>query len=131
MVGAIALVGFVARLGFLADLLSKPVLVGYLAGVAVIMIAGQLEKFSGVPIEDDNPLKAIWHFLTHLGEIHPATLLMSTAVLIFLFVGSWLFPRAPLPLGIYAGYWKDSALDKGARVFAVLGQSAPPFWVAK
>ena len=98
IVGAIALVGFIARLGFLADLLSKPVLVGYLAGVAVIMIAGQLEKFSGVPIEDDNPLKAIWHFLTHLGEIHTATLLMSTAVLIFLFVGSWLFPRAPMPL---------------------------------
>ncbi|HEX6659255.1 MAG TPA: SulP family inorganic anion transporter, partial [Ilumatobacter sp.] len=73
IVGAIALVGFIARLGFLADLLSKPVLVGYLAGVAVIMIAGQLEKFSGVPIDDDNPLKAIWHFLTHLGEIHTAT----------------------------------------------------------
>ena len=33
-----------ARLGFLADLLSKPVLVGYMAGVAVIMIAGQLGK---------------------------------------------------------------------------------------
>jgi high affinity sulfate transporter 1 len=98
VVGAIALVGFVARLGFLADLLSKPVLVGYLAGVAVIMIAGQLEKFSGVPIDDENPLQAIWHFVTHLGEIHTATLLMSTAVLIFLFVGSWLFPRAPMPL---------------------------------
>ena len=98
VVGAIALVGFVARLGFLADLLSKPVLVGYLAGVAVIMIAGQLEKFSGVPIDDDDPLQAIWHFVTHLGEIHTATLLMSTSVLIFLFVGSWLFPRAPMPL---------------------------------
>jgi SulP family sulfate permease len=98
VVGAIALVGFVARLGFLADLLSKPVLVGYLAGVAVIMIAGQLEKFSGVPIDDENPLKAIWHFLTHLGDINTTTLLVSTAVLIFLFVGSWLFPRAPMPL---------------------------------
>ena len=34
-----------------------------------------------------------------------------------------------VPLGVYAGYWKDSPLDKGARIFAVLGQSAPPFWV--
>ena len=36
------------RLGFLADLLSKPVLVGYMAGVAVIMIVGQLGKVTGV-----------------------------------------------------------------------------------
>ena len=41
-------------------------------------------------IDEDNPLKAIWHFLTHLGEIHNATLVMSICVLIFLFVGSWL-----------------------------------------
>jgi sulfate permease, SulP family len=98
IVAAIALVGFIARLGFLADLLSKPVLVGYLAGVAVIMIAGQLEKFSGVPIDEDNPLKAIWQFVMHLGDIHTATLAMSIGVLIFLFVGSRLFPRMPMPL---------------------------------
>ena len=98
MVGAIALVGYVARLGFLADLLSKPVLVGYLAGVAVIMIAGQLGKFAGMEIDEDDPLKAIRYFLTHLGDVHAATLLMSIGVLILLFVGSWLFPRMPMPL---------------------------------
>jgi high affinity sulfate transporter 1 len=98
IVGGIALVAFVARLGFLADLLSKPVLVGYLAGVAVIMIAGQLSKFSGVDIHEDNPIKAVWHFVTHLDEIHSTTLLMSLGVLAFLFIGSKLFKRAPIPL---------------------------------
>jgi high affinity sulfate transporter 1 len=98
IVGAIALVGFIARLGFMADLLSKPVLVGYLAGVAVIMIAGQLSKFSGVEIDEDNPVKAIWYFLTHLGEIHSPTLVMSFGVLAFLIIGTKLFPRAPIPL---------------------------------
>jgi SulP family sulfate permease len=98
VVGGIALVGFVARLGFLADLLSKPVLVGYLAGVAVIMIAGQLSKFAGMPIDEDHPLAQIWYFLTHLGEAHGPTMLMSLGVLIFLLVGSRLLPRAPMPL---------------------------------
>ena len=37
-------------------------------------------------------------FLTHLGEIHGPTMLMATGVLVFLFVGSELFPRAPMPL---------------------------------
>lgn len=50
LVGAICLVAAVARLGILADLLSKPVLVGYLAGTAGIMIAGQLGRVSGVPV---------------------------------------------------------------------------------
>jgi SulP family sulfate permease len=98
IVGGLALVGFVARLGFLADLLSKPVLVGYLAGVAVIMIAGQLSKFAGMPIDEDHPLAQIWYFLTHLGEAHGPTMLMSLGVLIFLLVGSRLLPRAPMPL---------------------------------
>jgi SulP family sulfate permease len=98
IVGAIALVGFFARLGFMADLLSKPVLVGYLAGVAVIMIAGQLSKFSGIEIDEDDPLEAIWYFVTHLGEIHNPTLVMSLGVLAFLLIGSKLFPRAPMPL---------------------------------
>ena len=46
LVGLLAVVAWLARLGFVADLLSRPVLVGYLAGVALIMIAGQL---SGSP----------------------------------------------------------------------------------
>ena len=50
MIGAIALVAWVVRLGFLADLLSKPVLVGYMAGVAVVMIVSQLGKFTGVDL---------------------------------------------------------------------------------
>ena len=53
LVGAICLVGRLARLGFLADLLSRPVLVGYMAGVAMIMIVSQLEKITGVPVDGD------------------------------------------------------------------------------
>src|SRR5688572_12533859 len=47
-VAAVSLVAWVARLGFLADLLSKPVLVGYLAGVAVTMMLSQLSNLTGV-----------------------------------------------------------------------------------
>lgn len=57
-----------------------------------------------------------------IAERLSATLeLGATAVLLTFLIG--------VPLGVYAAYWKDSPLDIGARVFAVLGQSAPPFWV--
>ena len=50
-VGVLAFVAWLARLGFLADFLSRPVLVGYLAGVAVIMVVSQLPNFTGIASE--------------------------------------------------------------------------------
>jgi MFS superfamily sulfate permease-like transporter len=49
VVGVLCAMAWVARLGFLADLLSKPVLVGYMTGIAAIMISGQLGKLTGAP----------------------------------------------------------------------------------
>ena len=57
LVGLLAVVAWLARLGFIADLLSRPVLVGYLAGVALIMIAGQLGRAHRRP--------------GHRGNLHP------------------------------------------------------------
>ena len=51
LVGVICIIAYGCKLGFLADLLSKPILIGYMAGVAIIMIAGQLGKISGIKIE--------------------------------------------------------------------------------
>ena len=57
LVGLLAVFAWLARLGFIADLLSRPVLVGYLAGVALIMIAGQLRRRHRRP--------------GHRGNLHP------------------------------------------------------------
>ena len=75
-----------------------PVLIGYLAGVAVIMIAGQLDGFTGVEVEGNRALPEIRSFLTNLDQIHGPTIALASAVLVTLFVGSRLFPRAPIPL---------------------------------
>jgi MFS superfamily sulfate permease-like transporter len=53
LVGAICFIGGMIRLGMLADLLSRPVLVGYMTGVAVIMIGSQLGKVTGVSVKGD------------------------------------------------------------------------------
>ncbi|WP_062317302.1 SulP family inorganic anion transporter [Demequina maris] len=52
LVGAFMLAGGVLRLGFVTDLLSKPVRVGYLNAIALVVIASQLPKLLGVPVED-------------------------------------------------------------------------------
>ncbi len=72
-VGGLCLVARLARLGFLADLLSKPVLIGYMAGIAVLMIVSQLEKVTRVPVSGDGVMPEVASFLGNLDELHPAT----------------------------------------------------------
>jgi sulfate permease, SulP family len=98
LVGLFCLVAWAARLGFLAELLSRPVLVGYMSGVAVLMVISQLGKFTGLSVEGDTPLAEIVFVLEHLRNADTTTLLLAVAVLTFLLVGSRLFPRAPVPL---------------------------------
>ena len=98
LVGGLCLVARLARLGFLADLLSKPVLVGYMAGIAVLMIVSQLEKVTGVPVSGDTVIAEIASFVRGLDELDPATTLLAAGVLALLLIVQWRFPRAPAPL---------------------------------
>jgi high affinity sulfate transporter 1 len=100
VVGALCLLAWVLRLGFVADLLSKPVLVGYMAGVGVLMITGQLGKTTGVPVEGDTVVSQLESFLRGLDGMHGPTVLLSSAVLVLLFAGAQRFPRAPVPLAV-------------------------------
>jgi sulfate permease, SulP family len=98
LVGLICVVGYVARLGFLANLLSKPILVGYMAGVALIMIAGQLGKISGMSIAGTTVFEQVSQFSQQLDRVHPIALILAGLVLGFLLVIGHFFPTAPTPL---------------------------------
>src|SRR2546430_3824433 len=98
VVGLLCLLAFAVRLGFVADLLSRPILVGYLAGVALTMIVSQLGKLTGVPMGGDTFVGHLVSFVRHLPQVDPGTLLFAGAVLAFLLVGQWRFPALPVPL---------------------------------
>lgn len=92
VVGAMFLVAWVARLGFLADLLSRPILVGYLTGVALIIIVDQLPKLTGVRTSGSEFFPQLLSFVRNLGEAHPATVIFSAAAIAFLFAVARFFP---------------------------------------
>ena len=96
--GLVCIVGYITRLGFLADLLSKPVLIGYMAGIALIMIGGQLGKIAKIEIEADAFLLQVMEFIRKLSLAHAPTLVLSVLVLVFLFILQQRFPNAPIPL---------------------------------
>ncbi len=97
-VGLICLACWLARLGFVADLLSKPILVGYLAGLAVLMVISQLGKLTGVQVGGDTTIAQLASFSRGISTVQIGTLLLGAVVLVFLFVVQRLWPSAPAPL---------------------------------
>ena len=103
LVGAVCMGAFVLRLGFVADLLSMPILVGYMAGVAVIMIVSQLGTLTGIELAGSGTVGKITELAGRLGEVRPPSLALGGAVVVFLFVLRWRWPLAPGSLLAVAG----------------------------
>ncbi|WP_433572092.1 SulP family inorganic anion transporter [Streptomyces sp. CA-251247] len=98
VVGLLCLVAWAVRLGFVADLLSRPVLVGYLAGVALIMIVDQLPKLTGIRTTGSGFFPQLLSFARHVSDAHPATVFFSAVALLVLFALPLLMRAVPGPL---------------------------------
>src|ERR1700740_857128 len=58
--GTVCILAGVARLGFVTELLSKPIRYGYMNGIALTVLISQLPKFFGFSIESEGPLRSLW-----------------------------------------------------------------------
>ncbi|MFG0850848.1 SulP family inorganic anion transporter [Pseudomonas sp. FYR_2] len=102
LVGVMLIAAGLARAGFIASFFSRPILIGYLNGIGLSLIAGQLSKVVGFKIEGDGFILSLINFLQRLGEIHWVTLFIGLAALGLLI---WLprrFPRLPAALTVVA-----------------------------
>jgi SulP family sulfate permease len=97
-VGAVCLLAWVGGLSFLSDLLSKPVLVGYMAGIAGLMMLSQVGRATGADIPDGTPLQEAWWLLQHPVAVQGWTTAVTAGTLALLLVGARRWPRGPIPL---------------------------------
>ncbi|MGW9183365.1 SulP family inorganic anion transporter [Agromyces sp. NPDC055661] len=97
MVGAVLVVGGLLRLGFVTDLLSKPIRVGYLNAVALLVIISQLPKLLGFSIESGSPFAQVAHIVEGIlgGEVEPLAAAFGIGSLAVIIVLTWL--RSPVP----------------------------------
>jgi SulP family sulfate permease len=122
LVAACFALAWVLRLGWIADYFSRPVLVGYIHGVAVILVIGQLGKLLGLSIDALNPLPQLWEVVRELGSVSGATLALGAIALATLLVLGRVMPRLPAALlVVVAAIGLSWALDLEARGIAVLG----------
>ncbi|MFE2925230.1 SulP family inorganic anion transporter [Streptomyces goshikiensis] len=98
VVGLASLAAWAVRLGFLADLLSRPVLVGYLAGVALIMIVDQLPRLTGVRATGSGFFSQLYTFALNVSHVHWPTVVLAAAVLVLLLVAPRYWRLVPRPL---------------------------------
>ena len=95
LVGAYSLLAGLARLGFLADLISKPVRLGYLAGIAATVIVGQVPKLLGYSVGSENFVHELQGLVSGLGETRPTALALGAGTAAVILVTRRLLPRFP------------------------------------
>ena len=103
LVAACFLIARVARLAWVADYLSLPVLVGYIHGVAAALAIGQLPKLLGVTTHEDNPIRELVAVIGKLPSASLTTVAVGATALLILLPLRFLAPRVPAALIVVVG----------------------------
>jgi len=95
LVGLFMIAGGIFRLGMLADFLSRPVLIGFMNGVAVILVVSQLPRLFGITVHAQSTLGKLWRVIKNLDETSWRTLVLGLALLGVLALTARLGPKVP------------------------------------
>jgi SulP family sulfate permease len=122
LVAACFLVARLLQLGWIADYFSRPVLIGYIHGVAVVLVIGQLGKMLGLSVDAREPLEQLWEALRELGDVSGATLAVGVTALAALLLLRFLVPLVPAALlVVIAAIALSWGLDFESHGVAVVG----------
>jgi SulP family sulfate permease len=98
--GLMTLAFGVTRLGFLSQLLSRPVVSGFISGSAVLIIISQLKLLLGVPAIGVNSWQSLQSLLSHVDQTNPATLTLSLIALVWLLISRYGLVKMALRHGL-------------------------------
>lgn len=126
LVAAVFLVARLLRLGWISDYFSAAVLLGFLTGLGLTLVSGQLGAFTGAAVEGDTPLQEFASFATNLRGMDPLTLLIGAGSLVALLVGGRWLPKFPtLLLVTVLGIAASAVWDLGGRGVVLVGEIPP------
>jgi high affinity sulfate transporter 1 len=129
--GVVCVGAGLARLGFITELLSKPIRYGYMNGIALTVLLSQVPKLFGFSVTANGPLRQAWGIVERVlaGNTNIVTLLIGASTLaLILFLKRW--PRVPgVLIAVVAATVVVAALDlakrAGVRVLGPLPQGLP------
>lgn len=116
MTGVFCIAAGVAKLGFLTHFLARPILTGYLNGIALSIISGQLGTLFGFSLQPTGFFRLLFEFFSKLGETHYLTLTVGIAIFATLRILKYLTPNIPAPLiAVVLGIAATAFFDLGGR----------------
>jgi sulfate permease, SulP family len=131
LVGVLLILGGVLRLGWIADLLSKPVLTGFLAGISIHIVLSQLPALLGIADGGDSVYRRLAALASHLDETNPLTLALGFGVLALTLVCEKIDPRIPGALialaAATAAVFAFGLQQHGVAVLGNVGSLLPRF----
>ncbi|MBI5458200.1 SulP family inorganic anion transporter [Methanobacterium sp.] len=101
--GLLAILSWALRLGFIVKFISKPVLTGFLAGIALFIASGQIAKLFGIYGGSGTFFQRIYYFLSHIDQTNLPTLAVGVAGILFLYLATKKFPKLPNTLFLVLG----------------------------
>jgi sulfate permease, SulP family len=133
LVGVILLVAGLARLGFLADLISLPILTGYKAGTGLFILSGQIGKVLGIHTNGTDFFGNVGDLLRGLGQIDLPTVIVGVGTIALLVWMRRAVPKIPGPLiAVALGIIAVEVFHLASHGVAVVGtvkSGLPPFGV--
>ena len=96
--GVLLILGGLAGAGVIANFLSRPILTGYLNGIALTIIAGQLAALFGFKVAATGFFRTVFHVITQIGETNRATAIVGLSLLLLLLLMKRFLRRLPAPL---------------------------------
>ena len=98
LVGVMLLLAALLRLGFIADFVSEPVLIGFKSGIALVIMIDQLPKLFGIHIHKEGFFRDAFAVVQHLPETNVPTLLLAIGLFALIFGFKRYLPKAPAPM---------------------------------
>ena len=98
LVGGMLVLAFALRLGFVADFISEPVLVGFKSGIGLVIVVDQLPKLLGVHITKTGFFRDLFAVVDHVPATSLVTLVLALAILLLIYLLERFAPRWPVPL---------------------------------
>lgn len=138
--GAVCVLAGIARLGFVTELLSKPIRYGYMNGIALTVLISQVPKLFGFKIESEGPLRSLWEIVTAImdGKTNWITFAVGAATLVIILLLKG-YKRVPgILIAVVAATVAVAVLDlaanAGVSVLGSLPQGLPGFaipWITR
>ena len=122
LVGVVIIGVGVARMGWIADFLSVPVVTGFLAGIAITIIVGQLPAVLGLPSTSGNAVEKLVGVVRHIGDTNLYALAVAVAVFAVIVACERVSRRLPgALLGVLLSLAASAAFDLAAKGVVTLG----------